>query len=67
MSESENQIAEDLSLDGSEAELVVGGRSEMQAEMHRLESQGYIEEACTTKGTLMFNPKTKKHKMVKYA
>jgi hypothetical protein len=39
----------------------------MQAEIHKLESQGYVEQACTTKGTMMFNPKTKKHTLVKYA
>jgi hypothetical protein len=67
MSETEHITPEDLSLDGSEAELIVGGASQMQAEIHKLESEGYVEEACTTKGTMMFNPRTKKHKLVKYA
>jgi hypothetical protein len=53
--------AEDLALDGSEAESVVGGATVMQfateraaaAEISRLEKQGYRETACMFHGTLL--------------
>jgi hypothetical protein len=69
MSESEKaNVAEDLSLEGSEADAVVGGRtSKMASQIHHLESEGYVEELCTREGIQMFNPKTRKHKTVKYA
>jgi hypothetical protein len=57
--------AEDLDLEGSEADAVVGGRSTPQAQMQHLMHQGYVEESCTTEGWMMFNPKTGKHKLVK--
>jgi hypothetical protein len=75
MSEDESTTsAEDLELDGSESESVVGGRSvsrfeSMQAaeeEIFRLANQGYVETACMAHGTLMENPKTKHRIAVKY-
>lgn len=62
-----SNLADDLSLDGAEAEMVVGGATQMQTEIRHLVAAGYVEEACTTRGTMMFNPKTKKHKLVRYA
>jgi hypothetical protein len=69
MSENENTtVAEDLNLEGSEADAVVGGRtSKMQSQIHNLEGEGYVERMCTREGIEMFNPKTKQHKLVKYA
>lgn len=71
MSENENEnttVAEDLTLEGSEADAVVGGRtSKMDSQIHHLESEGWVEGACTREGIQMFNPKTKQHKIVKYA
>jgi hypothetical protein len=71
MSENENEnttVAEDLNLEGSEADAVVGGRtSKMDSQIHHLESEGWVEGMCTREGIQMFNPKTKQHKMVKYA
>jgi hypothetical protein len=71
MSENDNEsttVAEDLNLEGSEADAVVGGRtSKMNSQIHHLESEGWVESACTREGIQMFNPKTKQHKMVKFA
>jgi hypothetical protein len=60
--------SEDLQLEGSEADSVVGGRAAMastservytmETEIFRLESEGYVEEACTREGTLFVHPKT---------
>jgi hypothetical protein len=66
--------AEDLELDGSESESVVGGRSvsrfesEQAAaeEIFRLSNQGYVETACMANGTLMENPKTGHRVAVKF-
>jgi hypothetical protein len=52
---------EDLELDGSEAESVVGGATVMRfateraaaAEISRLEREGYRESACMYHGTLL--------------
>jgi hypothetical protein len=65
--------AEDLPLEGSEAESVVGGMSAMdnantysiESEMFRLMSAGYVEEGCTTEGTVMVDPKTNHRVTVK--
>ena len=71
MSQNENEkttVAEDLNLEGSEADAVVGGRtSKMESQIHHLERDGWIEGMCTREGIQMFNPKTKQHKLVKYA
>lgn len=54
--------AEDLELDGSEAETVVGGSQSVarfkttqdaEAEIFRLSNQGYVECACIDGGTVM--------------
>jgi hypothetical protein len=69
MSEKEHTSdPEDLQLEGSEADSVVGGRaampstservSTMETEIFRLESEGYVEEACTREGTMFVNPRT---------
>jgi hypothetical protein len=69
MSTNENSpVAEDLQLEGSDAEAVVGGRASRKAvekEMARLEAEGYLPDACTSEGTLMVNPHNGKKKMVK--
>jgi hypothetical protein len=59
MSEEKDLIgAEDLDVEGSEAGRAVGGAGSSQAmegieeQIFRLESDGYVAEACTTKGTL---------------
>jgi hypothetical protein len=57
--------AEDLDLEGTEADAVVGGRSTPQAQMQHLMREGYVEESCTTDGWVMYNPKTRKHKTIK--
>lgn len=59
---------EDLQLEASEAEAVVGGHvspGQFEAEIRKLESEGYIEESCIVGGTVMYNPKTKQRKTVK--
>jgi hypothetical protein len=75
MSENENLGAEDLDLEASDAASVVGGRAAMdpaqqarytvQSELARLRADGYVEEYCTTEGTLLVNHKTKHRRMVK--
>jgi hypothetical protein len=70
MSEDQNtNAAEDLELEGSESASVLGGRVNLdpgeqhaytvESEIASLQAKGYVEEACTTDGTLMINPKTK--------
>jgi hypothetical protein len=75
MSENENPGAEDLDLEASDADAVVGGRAQMdaaqrggfsvQSELARLRADGYVEEACTPEGTLLVNHKTNHKTMVK--
>jgi hypothetical protein len=75
MSENESLGAEDLDLDPSDAASVVGGRVNVEpsqqgaysvdSELARLRADGYVEEACTPEGTLLFNQKTKHRTMVK--
>lgn len=69
MSQDQDQTraAEDLEVEGSEAEAVTGGRAskfqrdqDVEVEMFRLESEGYVANACTTDGTVMRNPQTHK-------
>ena len=36
-------------------------------QLHRLEAQGYVPEACTRRGTLMVDPKTGRRVTVKAA
>jgi hypothetical protein len=76
MSQDESTNVEDLELDGSAAESIVGGRvstsrfESMQAaeeEIFRLAEQGYVETACISNGTLMENPSTKHRIAVKYS
>ncbi len=66
MSEDQNTTAEDLDVEASEAASVAGGRMSefdrtqaVEEQLFRLQSAGYIEEACTTEGTRMVNPKTR--------
>lgn len=75
---SEDEItgsAEDLDLEGSDGESVVGGRittsrfksAEAAAEeIFRLANEGYVETACTVDGTLMENKQTKHRVAVKF-
>jgi hypothetical protein len=75
MSENEHTTAEDLDLEGSEAEAVVGGRAfvdlsgqdafQMESQMARLKSRGFVEKECTTAGTLFVNPQTHRHVLVR--
>jgi hypothetical protein len=65
MSEHET-TAEDLDLDGTEADAVVGGHSNPDSEIRHLAREGYVEQACTSEGTVMYNPKTKHHTLVKF-
>jgi hypothetical protein len=57
---------EDLPLEGTEAESIVGGHmsptqiSRADQEIARLEKEGYVQDACTVEGTLMVNPHTHK-------
>jgi hypothetical protein len=64
MSEDKNTTAaDDLDVESSEAASVTGGRSSSQfaatqaieEEMFRLESEGYVPDACNTEGTVMIN------------
>lgn len=67
MSEDKNTTAaDDLDVESSEAASVAGGRSRpsqfaatqgIEEEMFRLESEGYVANACTTEGTVMINSK----------
>ena len=77
MSDDENVAhTEDLPLEDSESESVVGGRAAvssedqrvytMEEETFRLESQGYVEQACTVEGTLFVNPKTNHRVTLKF-
>ena len=66
MSEDKNPAAaDDLDVESSEAASVAGGRTSnmdasqgIEMEMFRLVDQGYVEEGCTTEGTVMVHPKT---------
>jgi hypothetical protein len=66
--------AEDLELEGAEAESVVGGERIMkfnnvhdyEHEVHRLAKQGYVECACIAGGTVMENPKTRRRITLEY-
>jgi hypothetical protein len=76
MSQDEStRTAEDLELDGSDAESIVGGRVTIMRfksthaaaeEISRLASQGFMEIACMSHGTLMENPKSGRRIEVKY-
>jgi hypothetical protein len=65
MSEDKNTTAaDDLDVESSEAASVAGGRSSpsqfaatqaIEEETFRLESEGYVADACTTEGTVMIN------------
>lgn len=67
-----NAHSDDLPLEGSESEAVVGGQVSRAAiaradrEIARLEKEGYIQDACTVDGTLMYNPHTRLKKMVRF-
>jgi hypothetical protein len=64
MSEEQERSAEDLDLEESEAASVAGGMlaghpgDNVPSEIAGLKAKGYVEEACTTEGTLWVNPKT---------
>ena len=75
MSEDKNTTAaDDLELEGSESASVLGGRVlldpgeehayAMDSEMASLQAKGYVEEACTTQGTVMVNLKTGHRKTI---
>jgi hypothetical protein len=59
--------AEDLELEGMEADAIIGGHGSPppNTEIETLALEGYIEQACTTEGTVLYNPKTKQRKLVK--
>jgi hypothetical protein len=66
--------AEDLEVDGSEAESVAGGMSvsrfermqDAEAEIFRLANQGYVECSCIEGGTVMEDPKSGHRIAVKF-
>jgi hypothetical protein len=60
---------EDLELDSSAAESVKGGltHKQRQAEIARLEKQGYVNVSCEPQGDVYLNSKTHKTKIVPYA
>jgi hypothetical protein len=74
VSQEEMSAPEDLELDGSEADTVVGGQSLAQfesqqraeQEISHLANKGYVEVGCMTGGTLMENPKTGHRIAVKF-
>jgi hypothetical protein len=70
MSEDQDKTVEDLDLEESEAASVAGGMSmagrggdDPGNQLASLKAKGYVEDACTTEGTLWINPKTK-HKIM---
>lgn len=74
MSEDKNTTAaDDLDVESAEASSVAGGRTssefdrtqDIEVEMFRLESEGYVPNACTTDGIGMVNPATKQQATVK--
>ena len=72
MSEQEREAhTEDLALDAEESESVIGGQTTPREvargehEIARLEKEGFVQESCTVEGTMMFNPHTKTHRLVK--
>jgi hypothetical protein len=78
MTDDEKNIAEaeDLTLEGAEGENVVGGHVQLdaqdvrtydyQTEFARLSSIGFVEESCTTEGSLMVNAKTGQRTTLKF-
>jgi hypothetical protein len=69
--------AEDLALEGTEGDAVVGGHvlldsgTELreynyETEYARLQSQGFVEESCTTNGALMVNQQTGQKRLLKF-
>jgi hypothetical protein len=74
VSQEDMTSAEDLELDGSDAETIVGGQSIAQfeseqraeQEISHLTNQGYVEIGCMKGGTLMENPKTGHRIAVKF-
>jgi hypothetical protein len=77
MSDKENiNEAEDLALEGSEGDDVVGGHVLLdstdvreynyETEYARLQSQGFVEESCTTQGALMVNQQTGQKRTLKF-
>jgi len=70
MTEQENLAQfEDISLDESQADEIIGGRlspGQYEHEMNVLKREGYIEAACNVDGALMYNPRTKRKVLVKY-
>jgi hypothetical protein len=72
MTEHQDQAAEDLELEESEAASVAGGMglagapgADPRAEIASLQAKGYVEDACTTEGTRWINHKTKHTVLVK--
>lgn len=73
MTEDQDRAAEDLDLEESDAASVAGGMSraggrggaDPAADIASLQAQGYVEDACTTEGTVWVNHKTKHKIMVR--
>ena len=64
MSEPESMHAEDIELDETAAEAVIGGVAVKHITMARALKEGYKQIACTRTGTLMKNEKTGKEIIV---
>jgi hypothetical protein len=69
MTNNENPpVAEDLQLEGDEADAVVGGhinRKAVEKQIAHLEGEGYLPDACTPDGMELMNASGKK-KEVKF-
>lgn len=72
MSEDQDTTADDLDLEESEAASVAGGAfragnagGDPGTDIESLKAKGYVEDACTTEGTLWINPKTRHKIMLK--
>lgn len=72
MTEDQDKAAEDLDLEESDAASVAGGMmraggggGDPAVDIASLQAQGYVEDACTTEGTLWVNHKTKHKIMVR--
>lgn len=64
MSEPESIHSEDIDLDESGAEAVIGGIAVKHITVERALKEGYEEVACTRKGTLMRSVKTGKEILI---
>jgi hypothetical protein len=64
MSEAESIHTEDIELDQSSADAVIGGIAVKHISVERALKEGYESMACTRQGTLMRNRKTGKEILI---